>query len=184
MSINLAPSQTLEESPFWSKFIHWSTNVGRLVIIATQIAVLAAFFARFLLDRQIINQNEEIKTKKTVILTTQSLENKFKQTQDQLSAIKQIHQNKNYYSAILEELTGKIPPEVSFTRIATSEETLQIKGTSTTPRNFAHFLTMLATSENLKSLALEQARINASGSLDFGLSINLAPEAYQRNKST
>ncbi len=184
MSINLAPSQTLEESPFWNKFIYWSTTAGRLVIITTQIAVLSAFFARFLLDRQIINLTEEIKTKKTIIRTTQNLENEFKKTQDQLSAIKEIHQNKNYYSRILENLTEKIPPEVTFTGISADEETLQIKGSSSTPRNFAHFLTMLATSEELKTVALEQAQINASGSLDFGLSINLTPKAYKYNKPT
>lgn len=182
MSINLSPSQTIEESSFWKKFIHWSTNIGRLTIIGTQIIVLTAFFARFLFDRQLINLTEEIKTKKTIVQTTQTLENTFKRTQDQLATIKEIHQSKNQYSQVLNMFTEKIPPDVSISQITIKEGTLQIRGDSRTPRNFAHFLTMLATSEELKSVALEQARIGSDGSLGFGLTINLTPQAYKQEK--
>ena len=181
MSINLAPKITLEESPFWKKFIYWSTTFGRIVIIGTQLIVLGAFFTRFFLDRQIIDLSEELKTKQTIIQTTKELESKFRTTQDQIAAIKKIKSQQNDYAHALREFTQKVPERVSVQRINLQDTTLTVDGRSTTGEGFAQFLTMLATSELIEQVALESAQITTEGILDFKLSIENSPGAYKSN---
>ena len=183
MPINLAPQETLEESPFWKKFIHWSTNIGRIVIIGTQLIVLGAFFTRFFLDRQIIDLSEEIKTKQTIIQTTSELESKFRTVQDQLTAIETIKGQQKDYAGALETFTQKVPQRVTVQRIDLEDTTLTVEGRSLTGEGFAHFLTMLATSETIELVALESAQVTTEGILDFRLNIKNSPGAYQSNSA-
>ncbi len=179
MSINLAPKETLEDSPFWKKFIYWSTTIGRIVIIGTQMIVLGAFFTRFFLDRQIIDLSEEIKTKQTIIQTMTQLETEFRTTQDQLAAITAIKKQQNNYAKTLQSFTQKIPQQVSVQRINLEKNELNIDGRADTGEGFAHFLTMLATSENIQQVALEGARITSEGALEFDINIQNTPGAYR-----
>ncbi len=179
MSINLAPKETLEDSPFWKKFIYWSTTGGRIVIIGTQMIVLGAFFTRFFLDHQIIDLSEEIKTKKTIIQTTSQLESEFRTTQDQLAAITSIKKTQNNYAQALQDLTEKIPQQVSVERLNLEEHGIRIDGMARTGEAFAQFITVLATSENIKQVALEGARITDEGALHFDINIQNTPNAYR-----
>lgn len=179
MSINLAPKETLEDSPFWKKFIYWSTNIGRLIIIGTQMIVLGAFFTRFFLDRQIINLSEEIKTKQTIIQTTSQLESEFRTTQDQLAAIKTIKSQQNDYAKALKDFTQKVPQQVSVQKINLEEDELRIDGRARTGEGFAQFLIMLTTSENIEQVALEGAQITSGGTLQFDINIKNTPNTYR-----
>jgi Tfp pilus assembly protein PilN len=171
MPINLAPKETLEESPFWKKFIYWSTNIGRIVIIGTQLIVLSAFFTRFFLDRQIIDLSEEIKTKQTIIKSTSELESTFRTTQDQLSSIKILKQKQNKYAETLKTFIQKVPQENSLQKIQVSENKLKIDGRAQSGENFAQFLINLTASEDVEQIALDGARITPEGELEFNINV-------------
>ena len=50
--IELLPKEEWEKTSF-GKFIKWTLNVGRYIVIATELIVILAFVSRFKLDRDL-----------------------------------------------------------------------------------------------------------------------------------
>ena len=67
-TIEFIPQEDWEKTSF-GKFLKWLLNVGRWIVIVTELIVIIAFVSRFKLDRDLTNLNEKVKQKQAIIGT-------------------------------------------------------------------------------------------------------------------
>jgi len=179
MPINLAPKELLEESSLWKKLFQWSSTVGRVIIVGTQIVVLGAFFSRFSLDRRLLDLSEKVKTKQAIVNATSSLEKNFRETQNKLEIIKNLKLSQNQYSQTIEQLTQMVPKTVTIDRLDLKEDTLVLNAKTPSGAEFVKFLTQLFTWKDLSQVVLKNARLSRSGGFIFNLEIKIKPDSYR-----
>lgn len=114
--ISLLPSSENINS-FFSKALNWVTTVGRVIIIFTELIVIAAFFSRFYLDRKNSDLSEVIRQQRAILGTTTDFQREFKSLQQELSAIKTSYLDRQDMAPYLSQLAQSIPPEVSVSNI-------------------------------------------------------------------
>ena len=73
-----------------SAFFKWAVHAGKLIIIMTELIALSALGYRFVVDRQIIDLNDEIKREISFIEVQMDREKEFRRTQDRLPPNKSI----------------------------------------------------------------------------------------------
>lgn len=81
-SINLYRGRGIN---FFDKFIKWALSGGRLIVVLTEIIALSAFLYRFSLDRKIVDLNDKIKQKQTIVKYLKNEEDKYRSLQNRLS---------------------------------------------------------------------------------------------------
>ncbi|HOI04925.1 MAG TPA: PilN domain-containing protein [Candidatus Woesebacteria bacterium] len=136
LDVNLVPKDPFLETAI-GRSLKWTVNVGRYIVIFTQLVVIVSFLTRFFLDRQVTDLNVTINQQKNAIEAYHDLEENFLFVQAQIADVKQLQQESNLIeifpilnetipdNVILDELTIK-PNEVLFTGIALSQEALNV----------------------------------------------------------
>lgn len=71
-------------------FYKWAINVGRMLILITELVALGALFYRFVIDRQIIDLNEIIKEQQSFVQAQASQEQEYRSIQDRLATVKNV----------------------------------------------------------------------------------------------
>ncbi|MFA6602382.1 MAG: PilN domain-containing protein [Candidatus Shapirobacteria bacterium] len=115
--ISLLPSSENVNS-FFSRALNWTTTVGRVIIIFTEMIVITAFLSRFWLDRKNSDLSEVIRQQKAILSTTTDFQQEFKKLQNQLIAIDTLYSDRQDITPYLAQLTQSIPPEVSITNLS------------------------------------------------------------------
>lgn len=136
LDVNLVPKDPFLETAI-GRLLKWTVNVGRYIVIFTQLVVIVSFLTRFFLDRQVTDLNVTINQQKNAIEAYHDLEENFLFVQAQIADVKQLQQESNLIeifpilnetipnNVILDELTIK-QNEVLFTGIALSQEALNV----------------------------------------------------------
>ncbi len=136
LDVNLMPKDPFFETTI-GRSLKWTVNVGRYIVIFTQLVVILSFLTRFFLDRQVTDLNVTINQQKNAIEAYRDLEKDFLFVQAQITDIKQLQQESNLIeifpilnetipdNVILDELTIR-QNEVSFTGIALSQAALNV----------------------------------------------------------
>ena len=141
-TINFLLEDELEKSPL-GKFLKWALNIGRHIIIFTELIVITAFAARFKLDKDLANLHEEIIQKQTIIESSAELENEVRFLQKRLTAIDMAQKQSLKTSFILEELSRIIPFDVVFSDLEINKKSILLTGTSLSNVGIATFLSGL-----------------------------------------
>ena len=63
-TVNLLPSDRFEYSK-WGRFLLWALSTGRLVVVLTELVVIAAFLSRFWFDRK-LSDLRQVRIQRTV----------------------------------------------------------------------------------------------------------------------
>lgn len=178
MAINLLPQKEFSEKPFWQQALKWTTTGGRVIIIGTEIIVLGVFFSRFFLDRRITDLSEEIRTKKVIIKTTGTLEERFRKVQDRLSAFKDLKSRQNQYSAPLNEFPSIIPPKTVIKALEIKSNNLKLTVEAGSSGYFTKLLTQILNWEDVQTVALKSANLGKEGEIEIFLDVEINPESY------
>ena len=79
--INLLPKERWETGVL-GKLLKWALNIGRYVVVFTELVVIGAFLYRFGLDRQLTDLKEEIGQKQALVESFGDFEAKFRDLQE------------------------------------------------------------------------------------------------------
>jgi len=110
-------------SDVWSNAYVWLVNIGKYVLIAVQLVVLAVFFSRFALDRKNNDLTEEINNK-VVLLTNDSWKRNailFDNYQVLLSDVDKIKADQGINSGKISELISGVPGVFTLESISYNE---------------------------------------------------------------
>ena len=157
-SINLLPQEEFDVS-LLGRALKWAMGTFRIIVIATEMIVMAAFLSRFWLDAQNSDLTNSIKIKTAQIVAQAAIENQFRSLQSKLSiAAKTVPVIAS--SQKVDLIASKTSTDVSLLSVSVSGQSAQVKGTSASEFGIAQFVANLKADPSFKSVDLGQ--INSS----------------------
>jgi Tfp pilus assembly protein PilN len=169
-AINLLPQEEFNASTT-GRVLKWATGTFRIIVIATEMIVMAAFLSRFWLDAQNSNLNSSIKVKSAQISAQSDIEKQFRNVQLKLNIFDKIGQS-NKTSEMVEGVTSNVPQNTSLSRISITEGEISIHGASPSEYEVGQFLSNLQNSQ-FKNVELRQVSSSEDNpaETDFVISI-------------
>ena len=154
LKINLLPQKEFEKGTL-GRTVKWLLSSFRVIVIFTEMLVMAAFLSRFWLDAQNSDLNESLAQKTMVITSFAEVEKNFKDAQKRLSVFaKAIPQPQ--VSDFVKTVVSYLPTGVTLKSVSESEKVLQITGTSGDEQQIAQFVANLESIKPFKDVVLTQ----------------------------
>lgn len=149
--INLLPKDDFEKKPI-GKFLMWALNVGRWIVVFTELIVILAFLSRFKLDQDISDLYDRIKEKQAIVAAYSSTEADFLSTQKRLDKVQQLEKDQIGIEKILNEISQITPQQIIFKNLAFSEGAIKISATAATEASLGQFLVNLSSSGSFEEI--------------------------------
>lgn len=162
-NINLLPQEEFEAS-ITGRLLKWTMGTFRIIVIITEMVVMAAFLSRFWLDAQNSDLNDSIKVRVAQISAQSDFENQFRNVQTKLNIAKALSQTKQP-TVIADAISSAIPSDISLSSITIDANTVQVKGVSGSEISIAQFVSNLKTNtlfKNVELSSVNSAETNSS----------------------
>ena len=176
-NLDLFKSEIPQKPIPFKSFLEWSAKIGRVIIVVTELIVLAVFFARFKLDRDLLDLSNSVKTKLEVLATTKSFEKDFRDVQERLEIIREIHDEKTILSVSLNEIIIRIPQEILLDHLAIEKNKATFSAKAPSGTAFAKLIHEIKKMENVEEIVLGSSRFNPKvQQYLFSISIDFSAE--------
>lgn len=152
-SINLLPQEEFDASVL-GRTLKWAMGSFRIIVILTEMVVMAAFLSRFWLDAQNSDLDSSIKVAAAQISAQSDFEKEFRGVQKKLSIFKQITSVPTN-SGKIDLVSSKIPSDLLLTSINMQDNLIQIKGTAVSEVSVAQFISNLKSDPTVKKVSLD-----------------------------
>jgi len=156
--INLLPQEEFNVS-IAGRVLKWAMGTFRIIVIVTEMVVMAAFLSRFWLDAQNSDLNDAIKVKCAQVASLASVEKEFRTVQSKVNIFGKMQVGVKP-AQIVDAITSKLPANAVLTGISISEGAALINGTSAGEAGIAQFITNLKADKTFKNVNL--AEVNSS----------------------
>jgi Tfp pilus assembly protein PilN len=172
--INLLPKEKWEVGTV-GKLLRWALNVGRYVVVFTELIVISAFLFRFGLDAKLTDLNEELKQKQTVINSYGDLEDKFRRVQRQLQNTKEVEEKSLQIDQILNNISQITPMDTVYSSINIKDGEVSLEGQTFSEVGLATLLAKAQTSELFSGVMLDSvsSATEKSQAIDFRMILSL-----------
>ena len=151
-TINLLPQEEFDAS-ILGRTLKWAMGTFRIIVILTEMVVMAAFLSRFWLDAQNSDLSDSIKVASAQISSQSSFEKEFRGVQQKLNIFKQITSQPSVTSRV-DAIAGKTPGNLILSSISVQDNSAQIKGTAGSELGVAQFVSNLASDATFKKVEL------------------------------
>lgn len=151
--INLLPGDNFDYSTS-GKLIKWIASVGRWIVVLTEFIVICALLSRFYFDTKLSDLFDEMKQKQAIVDSALSFEENFLEVQEKTKIVKSLLDNENSYSAVVVDISRRLPLDVTLTQVEFSQQSLNLAGYSLSDNGLRVFLSNLITYTNLKDVSL------------------------------
>jgi len=139
--INLLPQNEFEKTTM-GRVLRWTLSSFRIIVIITEMIVMAAFLSRFWFDARNSDLNEILGQKQATIEGFKETEKEFRLVQQRLEILSKISEQIPL-SSYLKTTTSFLPPDVSLTSVSLSDDSFIVIGSSGSERGIAQFITNL-----------------------------------------
>lgn len=159
--VSLLPESENPNS-FSSRLLKWLTNTGRVVIIITELLVVAAFISRFWLDRKNADLSEVIRQQQAILNSTKEFEKEYSFLQQKLKIIKEFYANDLGYEDKIDSLIRSTPQDIIYNSLTISKDKNNNKITSSisliayNESSIVDFITNLTLNPDIESVSLNQ----------------------------
>ena len=171
-AINLLPQEEFDVSML-GRALKWAMGAFRIIVIVTEMIVMAAFLSRFWLDAQNSDLTNSIKIKSAQIAAQAAVEKEFRSVQSKLAIIKQIGGG-TPSSQRIEAIASKLPAGVNLTALSVLDSSAQIKGVSGTELGIAQLVANLKADTSFKSVDLTQVNSSEDNLTQIVFTINVS----------
>lgn len=195
VNINLLSKEEKEEAEKKGKAFSPILASALMILIIVGLIILSLFiyqnarkFKISGLDKNIENLQEEIDKNNKLEGEEETLEQKAKTIQSQLTNLKKILFSHTYWSYLLTELSGSTHKEVQYNDFSVDDKnnTITISGNTSNYITLAYFLTSLSKSEKIENVQLNSAGLeqNEKGETVTGfiIKISLSQEALEKEE--
>ena len=158
---------------FSENFFRWAINIGRMIIIVTELVAVGALIYRFTLDRKIIDLHDQIK-KSSIFVTAQTAkEQDYRNIQSRLTNIKDINvQTQEKISIMNNILKALSTGAFSSSNITVSQNSISIKGVAFSIFPINDFINSLKQNPNITSISLDDVSSTSEG-IEFKMTMEL-----------
>lgn len=151
-SINLAVNKKI---PFIDRFINWALNIGRLIVILTEVVAVFAFLYRFSLDQQLVDLHDSIEQKQTIISNLKNDEAKYRNLQERIELASTFSKESSKRSKIIDDIVSIIPPDGRVNELALNKDKISIILGLTSPSSLNGFVTSLKNYPEIKTVSID-----------------------------
>jgi Tfp pilus assembly protein PilN len=182
--INLYP-----EDPFYQTFIgkimRWSVQVGRHIIIFTEVVVISSFASRFVLDRQLSDLNGAILQKQAIAESYGDLEQNILDIQKKTTDVGSILQRQGSLR-VVNVLMKITPPDIIFEQVAYLNGKLSLQGKARSSEGLTLFLNTLQSQPYFTQVNLGRVESGTTQdpSLTFSLNSDYRPPGTAASASS
>ena len=169
LNINLLPQDPFFDSVL-GRVLQWSMGAGRYIVIFTEIIVILSFAARFTLDRQVTDLNEQLYSQITQLDGLSQDEASFKLAQAQIAEVKKNQEISNIID-VFATLNKVVPADVALNRLSISQETISLESTALTQSSFITFINNLQLSPQFNTIRI--GKVESTGSNQPGFTFSL-----------
>jgi hypothetical protein len=168
--INLLPKNKWEKGVIGRLFF-WALNIGRYVVVFTELIVISAFLFRFGLDKQLTDVNFDIEQKKTVVMSYGDLEAKWRHLQEQLKQVATAKAAGTDAADILNSISQMTPLDTNYTTINITKEVVILEGQTLSDIGLATLLAKAQIDSRYQDVTLEtvSSATDQSGIITFRL---------------
>ncbi|PIS09309.1 hypothetical protein COT75_02270 [Candidatus Beckwithbacteria bacterium CG10_big_fil_rev_8_21_14_0_10_34_10] len=170
-SINFLLKESELEKNAFGKILKWSLNIGRYIVIFTELIVIIIFVLRFKLDQDLNDLRGEIEEKMAIVIASAELENEVRFVQKRLKSVSSIQNGETEFSSIINELTQLTPLEVVFDNLDLNENSVSFTGTSLSNAGLATLLSGLKSNDSFEKIDL--GSVTSGGEKDPGLKFRI-----------
>lgn len=178
--INLLPEREFAGT-VTGRVLSWIISTFRVIVIVTEILVMIAFLARFWLDAQNTDLNDEIDQKKAVLLASVDFENQFKDTQKRLRIFASLT-NSQSPSTYITAITKSLPPDVLLVDLTKFTSDLQLEGLTTNERSIQQFVVNMQSSGLFSDVALTDVKTSQANGTLLSFTIKAIPKERGQTK--
>jgi hypothetical protein len=164
---------------FTQDFLKWSVNVGRVIIVLTEMIAMGALVYRFTIDRKIIDLHDEIKKAELFVKSQQAKENDYRSIQLRLENIKATEEETQTKIQIMNDILRSISAgNFSSTNLSVNPNTININGVAFSIFPLSNFIESLKENPNVVSISLDEL-----SSVNQGIQFKLTIELKQLKKT-
>ena len=170
VKINLIgkPKQSLTQ-----EFLKWAVNVGRIVIVVTELLALSALLYRFTVDRKIIDLHDKIKKAELFVKSQAAKEADYRSIQSRLENIKLTQAETKIKIDIMNDILKSISQgNFSSTNLTVNLNNININGIAFSIFPINNFIQVLKENPNVTSISLDEIT-GVSQGVQFKLNIEL-----------
>jgi Tfp pilus assembly protein PilN len=171
-TINLLPQEEFDAS-ILGRTLKWAMGSFRIIVIVTEMVVMAAFLSRFWLDAQNSSLDDSIKVASAQISAQSSFESEFRGIQAKLKIFKQIAAAPTE-SSKLDLISSKIPQNLLLSSISVQSSQAQVRGSATTETDVAQFIANLKSDPTIKSAELDSVGTSDQNTSTITFQINIS----------
>lgn len=154
-------------------FLKWSINVGRVIIVATELIALGALGYRFYMDRKIIDLHDQINREQLFIKSQASKEEGYRSVQNRLDIIKQTETNTKMKIDIMNSILQTVATGAfSSTNLTIDQSSVGFSGVAFSIFPVNTFIEDLKKNPNVTSISLDDVS-STTGGIQFRITVEL-----------
>lgn len=169
ININLLPQDPFFDSMV-GRIMQWAMGAGRYILIFTLIVVILSFAARFTLDRQVTDLNEELYDQVQQLEGMAADEAAFRLAQAQVAEVKKSSDVSNILD-VFNVLNTVVPADVVLDRLTISQTAINLESTALTQSGFVTFINNLQLSPQFNTIRIGKVESTGSGEPGFTFSL-------------
>lgn len=151
---------------FWDRFLNWVLNIGRIIIMLTQIVALSVFIYRFSLDRQLIDLKDKIKQKESIVKFLKNNENKYRNLQERIVYASQTNDKSSQSIKLFKDVLNMSPPQgFIFNQLSLTNQEIKVNAKVSSVQSLASFIEKLKEHPSIDSVSLDSINNKSSASI-------------------
>lgn len=171
-SIELLPKKEFEEYTLGKKLTTWVVNVGRVIIIGTELLAFSVFIGRIKLDRELTDLTSDLENQIVILENVAKFEQDFRNLQQQLLVIKDLRAGQTRTSETVSLISSLLPSDVVLTGLTLQPDESYLMAKTDSATSFAKTVLNLKNSPRIKEITLTSGRFDAKdGTYNFSLTI-------------
>ncbi|MBI2103879.1 PilN domain-containing protein [Candidatus Woesebacteria bacterium] len=172
--INLLPQEEFAGSTL-GRIIAWVLSTFRVIVVITEVVVMAAFLSRFYLDARMTDLNDEVKQKNAVLGAFTDFEEGFRDIQEKIKIASQLISEEQKAESYLQDISSATPGEINLSSYSVVANELIVKASSPTEFAISQFMANIKANDKFDKIELTQLSSNeAADQLTFSLNVTVA----------
>ena len=151
----------------------WAVNVGRVIIVGTELIALGALLYRFTIDRKIIDLHDKIRIEERFVKSQTKKEEQYRSLHARLENIKQTESETQSKITIMNSILKTLASgSFSTTNFVINQNTIALSGGAFSVFPVNSLIDTLKNDSNISSISLDELTSSDNG-VQFKLSIEL-----------
>lgn len=161
-AINLLPNKG---GGVVAQFLNWALNIGRLLIILTEILALGTFLYRFSLDMKIVDLHDQIKAQSFIVKNFSNNEAAYRNLQARLLLAKQYDSTSGRTANLFKDIIEMGRGNITFKNILVGIDSAKIEAQAPSSQALTKFVNALKKHEAIESVTIDKVENKTSSAL-------------------